>query len=584
MSARDRRRQHLGGVPARPQDRPDDRYGPVSGTDTSQQHPSADTAEAAEPWWSGLRAAWSLDFRLAERVLTALGDGPSSLSALVAASGVDRRMVQQVLEALGNQVVADRSGRLALQGDVDVPPTGVCRRDSLRDQLAVVRSWLPPDQADLDHVSATVDTMARRAEFFADQYDLVGRTVLCVGDHDLTSVALTLLEPTCRALVVDIDPSVLAVLARARDTFGLDITLARADLRLGLPHRCAAAADLAFTDPPYSPEGMSLFVARCLDGLAETGHERVAFAYGFARSQVVRGFQTQDALHQLKLAYEAVLPGFNRFDGAEALGSASQLYVCRPTRWSRPAARATIGAEARIYTRGSAAEEAAAPELAVGLAQTAVGRATSTTRQVLVGDGWPEAVRSGTSQAGLDRYLSEPTGSDRQRRSRDSAVVNLVPYFGLSLPAVLLAGLEWSDLTVVVDPAQRAELEAGRALPQLLSGVAELTTSQTDGALVVRLTATTTEEDDPGRQLLQKIVRRPHATLRNVWREGLVAAAAQRGRTLTKREATRRIEAELGHAGPLSLRLVDLPDHDLHQLLVAVPRSWRSLVEAGVEE
>ena len=80
----------------------------------------------------------------------------------------------------------------------------------------------------------------------------------------------------------------------------------------------------------------------------------------------MKALEVQAVLGDLRLAVEAVLPGFNRYDGAEAIGARSNLYICRPTKGAKvgeppPApGRRRSGAvrgpyRTRIYTRGPAA-------------------------------------------------------------------------------------------------------------------------------------------------------------------------------------------------------------------------------------
>src|SRR6266542_1368392 len=71
---------------------------------------------------------------------------------------------------------------------------------------------------------------------------------------------------------------------------------------------------------------------------------RVVLCYGFGEQHPSLGFKVQSVLHDLRLVTEAVLPGFNRYQGAEAIGAASALYVCRPTRRSRPDGQAHLAA------------------------------------------------------------------------------------------------------------------------------------------------------------------------------------------------------------------------------------------------
>ena len=105
-----------------------------------------------------------------------------------------------------------------------------------------------------------------------------------------------------------------------------------ADLRVGPPASLLETGDLAFTDPPYTPEGIQLFAARALQMLRHDDAVRVLVCYGYGEAQSALGYGVQEALHELRLLIEALHPQFNRYVGAEAIGSASSLYVTRPTK------------------------------------------------------------------------------------------------------------------------------------------------------------------------------------------------------------------------------------------------------------
>ena len=97
---------------------------------------------------------------------------------------------------------------------------------------------------------------------------------------------------------------------------------------------------------------------------------RLLVAYGYPEGSPALGLKVQSELSALELVYEAVLPDFNAYEGALAIGSRAPLYVLRPTRRSAKIAarRGARHAEA-LYTRGRQAveSEAAPPDLsAVG--------------------------------------------------------------------------------------------------------------------------------------------------------------------------------------------------------------------------
>ena len=163
-----------------------------------------------------------------------------------------------------------------------------------------------------------------------ETYELDGASVLCLGDHDLTSLAVGSVAPDADLTVVDIDEPILDHVADSADSLGFPLTAAWADLRLALPPSLVGTADLVFTDPPYTTEGMRLFLTRALEALRPTGHERLAFCFGTGERHLVKALEVQALLGDLRLALEAMLPGFNHYDGAEAIGSRSDLYICRP--------------------------------------------------------------------------------------------------------------------------------------------------------------------------------------------------------------------------------------------------------------
>jgi len=223
--------------------------------------------------------------------------------------------------------------------------------------LPKVAEWVaevPSPLAALDHVQATPETVLRRALWLDARYDLASANLLFLGDHDLTSLAVHAVCPAASLTVVDLDERVLAYLD---DRGGREIATAHADLRIGLPPAFGGAFDLVFSDPPYTPEGMGLFAARGVQALREPSEGRLLFAYGYSPRHPALGAQVQRSLATLGLTFEAILPDFNRYFGAQAIGSAADLYVCQPTAKAKKM-RGTKGKPA-IYTHGPQSVEAA---------------------------------------------------------------------------------------------------------------------------------------------------------------------------------------------------------------------------------
>ncbi|HZI37268.1 MAG TPA: bis-aminopropyl spermidine synthase family protein, partial [Acidimicrobiia bacterium] len=343
-----------------------------------------------------LRKEWGLDFHRVRRVLTGLTPG-GTLTELVSASALPRRDVETILHTLSPFLMRD-GDRCTLPG-LEFPEISRPDEHTLTEQMAALARDLPSSRWRLDHVPATPRTMARRALYLDEAYELSAASVLCLGDHDLTSLAIGFTTPDAELTVVDIDEPILDHIADSAERLAAPLTAAWADLRLALPPSLVGTADLAFTDPPYTTEGMRLFLTRALEALRPTGHERLAFCFGTGERHLVKALEVQALLGDLRLALEAMIPGFNQYAGAEAIGSRSDLYICRPTKGARvgePASarsRRSRGAKAsaaRIYTRGPAAEEATVhtlPDLVRAAALGAAGEGPV----LLVGDGWEES-------------------------------------------------------------------------------------------------------------------------------------------------------------------------------------------------
>jgi hypothetical protein len=228
---------------------------------------------------------------------------------------------------------------------------------------------VPEPLADLDHVPATAATVLDRVRYLHEHYELDRCRVLLLGDHDATSLAFGALGAEVRELaVVDVDQRQLRYLA----SYGVDTWFA--DLRVGLPAPLRDRFDIVLTDPPYSPAGVGLFAARALEALRR--ESRLLVAYGYPEGSPALGLKVQSELSALELVYEAVLPDFNAYDGALAVGSRAALYVLRPTKRSRKIAarRGDRHAEA-LYTRGRQAVEsqAVAPDFLRELAAEGPG-------------------------------------------------------------------------------------------------------------------------------------------------------------------------------------------------------------------
>ena len=472
-------------------------------------------------------------------LLGALAGGWTPLDELVRGSAQPRRTVEELLAACGDLLERDGSSWRATASGADTlralaarPPVDLA---AVETAIAGCLAGVPAPLRALDHVQADADTMLRRARWLDETYQLDGAHLLCVGDHDLTALAACTLRPGLRATVVDVDDRLLSYVDGIARERGLDIRCLHADFRFGLPPLAVGSADLVFTDPPYTPEGMRLFLARGVEALRDPDG-RLVVAYGYSSRNPTLGLKTQQEILKLGLVFEAVLPGFNRYLGAQAVGSASDLYVLQPTARSPRLAESGVG----IYTHGPQSLESGdtAPDAVAALLR--LTRAEAHTQPTLLGPGWTEPVRSG----GLLAYdLAADPGPWLARTL-------------LAAPTVRVGALVPNNHPDITDARGQ------NALKDLLAAKFTLTfhRSTPDGKHAV-VTAQPVEEPSVAKALLE----RAHGKLANVWREALIRATPG----LTKREAKDQITALVHDEADLEARLVDLPLDRLRAVLTA---------------
>lgn len=137
---------------------------------------------------------------------------------------------------------------------------------------------------------------AKRAALLDFLGDIRAKRVLFLGDDDFTSVATANIKSAKDIAVVDIDERILDNIGTISDELNLGIKRVKHDLRKPTPIDLKGKFDIAFTDPPYTPEGIKLFVSRAVDVLdIKNQTARVYVCYGNSDRAKERFLPIQDA-------------------------------------------------------------------------------------------------------------------------------------------------------------------------------------------------------------------------------------------------------------------------------------------------
>jgi predicted methyltransferase len=200
-----------------------------------------------------------------------------------------------------------------------------------------------------DQFIATVATSAKKAavlDFFAD---ILQKRILFLGDDDFISLPVAKTGKAQQITVVDIDDAVLQKIKETADKQKLSLQTVKHDLRKPLPKELNNKFDVVFTDPPYTANGVALFVSRAIEALDKDNQTaRIYLCFGNSDRAKERFLPIQEQLTKMGLMLRWIFDKFNRYDGAESIGNTSSLYITEITPKTRSLIRGQY--EKPIYT------------------------------------------------------------------------------------------------------------------------------------------------------------------------------------------------------------------------------------------
>jgi len=193
----------------------------------------------------------------------------------------------------------------------------------------------------IDQSFATAETAVHRAAFMADRGDLEGNRILFVGDDDLTSIP-TAMSGLCEEVVVaDIDDRFLDLIKNISKKEDLNIKTIKHDFKNPLSDELTEKFDTIFTDPPYTLNGLKLFLSRGIEAL---GSEGVAYL-AFSHKPINEYLELQKTINEMGFVIYESIPGFNFYEGTEIIGNTTFL-----ARLIGKNLKKVVGDTEKIYT------------------------------------------------------------------------------------------------------------------------------------------------------------------------------------------------------------------------------------------
>ncbi|WP_292460977.1 bis-aminopropyl spermidine synthase family protein [Methanothermococcus sp.] len=181
----------------------------------------------------------------------------------------------------------------------------------------------PTVNTSIDQSFATPETATYRAAFMADRGDLEGKRILFVGDDDLTSIPTAMSGLCDEVVVMDIDDRLLNLIGEISEKEGLNIKTIKQDFRNPIKNEYKGIFDTIFTDPPYTLDGLKLFLSRGVEGLGEGGEGVLYLA--FSHKPIDEYLELQRIINSMGFVIYELIPGFNIYEGSEIIGNTTFL-------------------------------------------------------------------------------------------------------------------------------------------------------------------------------------------------------------------------------------------------------------------
>ena len=195
----------------------------------------------------------------------------------------------------------------------------------------------PEVDVTLDQSKCTMETSFKRACYLLQKGDIIAGSLLCVGDDDLVSVACGFLyhyithgkRDDFQITVVDKDSRILDYIKKVSFIHQLPIKVIEHDLIHSMPKTLNGQFDAMITDPPYTLNGLELFILRGLTCLKKQIEVSVYLSFPVKSPTDRLAIQSFFTTHGILIDH--ISEHFNQYEGAQIIGGVSHFYHLKTT-------------------------------------------------------------------------------------------------------------------------------------------------------------------------------------------------------------------------------------------------------------
>ncbi len=199
--------------------------------------------------------------------------------------------------------------------------------ERIQELLKKYQKFRPKPDRNLDQFYATIETTTKRVKKLSKNGDLSDKKVAFLGDDDMVSVAAALTHKCNKITVFEIDKRLNGFIGKISKENNLGIEIIEQDLSKPIDKKYFNEYDVIFTDPPYTIDGINIFLNQAIRILKKNFLGRIYLCYGNSDRARERELEIQKLILEHNLLIKTKLSQFNEYSGAESIGSQSSLYV-----------------------------------------------------------------------------------------------------------------------------------------------------------------------------------------------------------------------------------------------------------------
>lgn len=289
-----------------------------------------------------------------EGMLGIILDKPGITTAeLIVQTGIPKETAKEFIRSISSILENKNSDRVSLNESTQkmfsifklqpFPRTLLAYENvELKEKIIQIRQkyFFAPERK-YDQFFCTPDTAVTKAMVIKNKGVIDKGRIAFLGDDDLVSVALALLDQTYTNITVfDIDSRVLEVLENITKDLNIkNIRFQIYDVRDKLGDEFFEKFDVVVTDPPYTVSGIDLFLKRSVELLAnkkDFSKGYVFMQYGNSFKSPEKFLKIQETISSYNFVIEDRINKFAKYEGADSIGNSSSLYILKSNSFTKP--------------------------------------------------------------------------------------------------------------------------------------------------------------------------------------------------------------------------------------------------------